>query len=143
MRQIFSFRRLGLRLHFAKVGAGAEDSPGARQFDDAHRGIAGALAQGSAQDGNRGAIERIAFVGTIERYARNAADKAGRDQCAAAHTNSTAIAVASPPPMQRLAIPRRLPRALSACSKVVMMRAPVAPIGCPSAQAPPLTFTFA
>src|SRR5271169_802402 len=143
MRQVFRMGRLGLRSHFAEVGARAEDFSGARQFDNSHRGIAGAFPQGGAQCGNRRAIECIAFVGTIERNARNAADNLGRDRHAAAHTNSTAIAVASPPPMQRLAIPRRLPRALSAYSRVVMMRAPVAPIGCPSAHAPPLTFTFA
>src|SRR5271170_5962970 len=134
--------RLVLGLHFAQVGAGAEDFSCARQLDNAHRRVACTLLQGGTQRGNRRAVECVAFVGTIERYACNAADQRGRDRCAAAHINSTAIAVASPPPMQRLAIPRRLPRALSAYSRVVMMRAPVAPIGCPSAQAPPLMFTF-
>jgi len=45
------------------------------------------------------------------------------------HTISTAIAVASPPPMQSEAMPRFRPRFLSACNSVVVMRAPVAPIG--------------
>lgn len=43
----------------------------------------------------------------------------------------TAIAVASPPPMHRLLAP----------SSVTRMRAPVAPMGCPSEQAPQLALT--
>src|SRR5688572_3980169 len=56
--------------------------------------------------------------------------------------SSTAIAVASPPPMQRLATPRLRPYLRSAPMSVTRMRAPDAPIGCPSAQAPPCTFTL-
>ena len=55
---------------------------------------------------------------------------------------SIAIAVASPPPMQSEATPRLPPRACSAAISVTRMRAPEAPIGWPSAQAPPLTLTF-
>ena len=44
-------------------------------------------------------------------------------------TRSIAIATASPPPMHSEAMPRRPPRAMSACSKVATMRAPVAPTG--------------
>src|SRR6185503_6980069 len=57
-------------------------------------------------------------------------------------TSSIPIAVASPPPMQRLATPRFRPRLRSAPISVTRMRAPEAPIGWPSAQAPPCTFTF-
>ena len=52
-----------------------------------------------------------------------------------------------PPPSPRrrrcraTATPRRSPRARSACTSVTMIRAPEQPIGCPSAQAPPLTFS--
>src|SRR5215470_5901272 len=46
-----------------------------------------------------------------------------------AYTSSSATAVASPPPMQRLAIPRRPPFFRSAPMSVTMMRAPDAPIG--------------
>src|SRR5436190_7402827 len=56
-------------------------------------------------------------------------------------TSSTAIAVASPPPMHRLATPRFRPRLRSAPMSVTRMRAPEAPIGWPRAQAPPWTFT--
>src|ERR1700722_5170611 len=56
---------------------------------------------------------------------------------------STASATASPPPMHNEAIPRFWPRRRRAYSRVVRMRAPVAPMGWPSAQAPPLTFTRA
>jgi len=50
---------------------------------------------------------------------------------------STIIAVASPPPMQIAAQPRRAPRRSIALSRVTRMRAPEAPIGWPSATAPP------
>src|SRR5438552_14261281 len=56
---------------------------------------------------------------------------------------SIAMAVASPPPMHRLAIPRLPPLFLSAPISVTRMRAPEAPIGCPSAQAPPWILTLA
>ena len=51
-------------------------------------------------------------------------------------------AVASPPPMHRLATPRLPPYLRSAPSSVTTMRAPDAPIGWPSAQAPPCTLTL-
>jgi hypothetical protein len=44
-------------------------------------------------------------------------------------TSSTATAVASPPPMHRLAMPRVLPWRWSAAISVVMMRVPLAPMG--------------
>ncbi len=53
-----------------------------------------------------------------------------------------ATAVPSPPPMHSVATPRFWPRAFSACISVTMMRAPLAPIGWPSAQAPPCTLTM-
>src|SRR6266700_954496 len=56
--------------------------------------------------------------------------------------SSIAMAVASPPPMQRLATPRLPPVFLSAPMRVTRMRAPDAPIGWPSAQAPPWTLTL-
>src|SRR6185369_7136957 len=55
------------------------------------------------------------------------------------YRSSIAIAVASPPPMQRLATPRFFPCLRSAPSSVTTIRAPDAPIGWPSAQAPPWT----
>src|SRR5450830_812717 len=55
----------------------------------------------------------------------------------AAYTSSIAIAVASPPPMHRAATPRLPPVFFKAPSRVTMMRAPEAPIGWPSAHAPP------
>src|SRR5437867_11175201 len=58
------------------------------------------------------------------------------------HALSKIIASASPPPMQRLANPRRAPRASIASRIVVRMRAPVAPMGWPKATAPPFTLTF-
>ena len=50
---------------------------------------------------------------------------------------SNAMAVASPPPMQMAAMPRRKSYCSSAESSVTRMRAPDAPMGWPSAQAPP------
>src|ERR1700730_8475075 len=55
---------------------------------------------------------------------------------------STAMAMPIPPPMQSDAIPKRSFLARSAWTSVVRTRAPLAPIGCPSAIAPPCTFTF-
>ena len=57
-------------------------------------------------------------------------------------TRSTAIAVASPPPMQSVATPFFRSWVWRAASKVTRMRAPDAPIGCPRAQAPPWMLTF-
>src|ERR1700693_6176357 len=54
---------------------------------------------------------------------------------------STRTATASPPPMQRLAIPLFLFNAFRAYRRVTRIRAPLAPIGCPSATAPPRTLT--
>ena len=45
------------------------------------------------------------------------------------HSISTAIAVASPPPMHKAATPRFSPRCFSAPNKVTTMRAPDAPMG--------------
>ena len=55
---------------------------------------------------------------------------------------SIATAVASPPPMHSDAKPLFLPYLRSAPSSVTTMRAPLAPIGWPSAQAPPCTLTI-
>src|SRR3546814_4181139 len=52
------------------------------------------------------------------------------------HAISTAIAVASPPPMHREATPRLAPRAFRAFKRVTTRRAPLAPIGWPRAHAP-------
>src|SRR5256886_2648422 len=46
-----------------------------------------------------------------------------------------------PPPPHKAAAPTFAPRRLSSCASVSTRRAPLAPIGCPSATAPPLTFT--
>src|SRR3954471_23520902 len=58
------------------------------------------------------------------------------------HTASTAIAIPIPPPMHSAATPYRFRRAFNAYSSVVSTRAPLAPIGWPSAIAPPLTLIF-
>src|SRR5688572_10844172 len=66
------------------------------------------------------------------------------EQCLklALQASSTASAVASPPPMQRLATPRRTPYLRRAPMSVTTMRAPEAPMGWPSAHAPPCTLTL-
>src|SRR5580765_301027 len=58
------------------------------------------------------------------------------------HAISIAMAVASPPPMHRLATPRLPPVFFSAPMRVTRIRAPEAPIGCPSAHAPPWMLTL-
>ena len=64
----------------------------------------------------------------------------GRSQSSVYHvryTRSTIRATALPPPRHRLAKPRRRPRCSRALNSVTSTRAPLAPIGCPSAMAPP------
>src|ERR1700754_2664672 len=58
------------------------------------------------------------------------------------HTNSMAIAVASPPPIHSAATPLFAPRVVNALRRVTTIRAPLAPIGWPSAQAPPWILIF-
>ncbi len=53
-----------------------------------------------------------------------------------------AEAVASPPPMPSDATPLDSPLFCRAAISVATIRDPDEPMGCPSAQAPPFTFTF-
>src|SRR5437016_4932610 len=55
---------------------------------------------------------------------------------------STIIETALPPPRQRVASPRFAPRSFIAYTRVVKTRAPLQPIGWPSANAPPFTLSF-
>src|SRR5262249_59612185 len=57
------------------------------------------------------------------------------------YPRSTTMAMPCPPPMHSDATPRRASRAAMAWSRVTRTRAPLAPIGCPSAMAPPFTLT--
>ncbi len=57
------------------------------------------------------------------------------------HSRSMIVTFACPPPSHIVCRPKRLPVRSSSCSSVVISFAPVAPSGCPSAIAPPLTFT--
>ena len=57
--------------------------------------------------------------------------------------HSTTTAMPWPPPMHADARPQRLPRRRSSLRSVSVRRAPLAPSGCPSAIAPPFTFSFA
>src|SRR5204863_6003608 len=82
---------------------------------------------------------RAARFGRHDVRRRLEDDFAGHD--AKAYTSPTAIAVASPPPMHRVAMPRFLPSLRSAPISVTTIRAPDAPIGWPSAHAPPCTLT--
>src|SRR5258708_28798256 len=143
MRQVLRCGGLRLRSHLAEIGACTEYISGARQLQHRHLRVTGVMLARRAERADGRAIKRVSFVRTIERSVRDAAGNRDRDRRAAGHMSSTAIAVASPPPMHRLAMPRFLPRAFSAWINVVRMRAPVAPIGCPRAHAPPLTFTLA
>ena len=62
------------------------------------------------------------------------------DWSGSVQASSTQTAIPSPPPMQMAATPRRAPRSRIVWSSVTRMRAPLAPIGWPSAIAPPRTF---
>src|SRR5205085_4964368 len=55
---------------------------------------------------------------------------------------STSTASPWPPPEQIAAQPRPPPRRLSSCTSAPRIRAPLAPIGWPSAMAPPFTLTL-
>src|SRR5437870_7272328 len=55
---------------------------------------------------------------------------------------STIIETALPPPRHRVASPRFAARSFMAYMRLVKTRAPLQPIGCPSATAPPLTLSF-
>src|SRR3954453_18231914 len=57
-------------------------------------------------------------------------------------SRATVRAIPMPPPMHRVARPFLASRFCISCSRVIRTRAPDAPIGWPSAMAPPLTFTF-
>ena len=62
----------------------------------------------------------------------------GVERCAAHdHSASITIAMPMPPPIHSDATPYRALRAFSACTSVVRIRAPLAPIGWPRAMAPP------
>ena len=91
----------------------------------------------------RNDAEHVAAVDSQAAAADEAQlDVADREWCAHyALSRSTSIATALPPPRQRAATPIRPLRRSSACSNVTNTRAPLAPIGWPSAIAPPQTFT--
>jgi hypothetical protein len=55
---------------------------------------------------------------------------------------STTIAIPCPPPKQREATPYFPFRLLNSLMSVYSILAPLAPTGCPSARAPPLTFVL-
>src|SRR5262249_45145966 len=55
--------------------------------------------------------------------------------------SSTAIATASPPPKHKASTPIFPPRRRNALIRVTSVRAPLAPMGWPSATAPPCTLT--
>jgi hypothetical protein len=77
-------------------------------------------------NGRKGYAQQAAIWGQGHR---NAAPR----HFLAGQTSSIASAVASPPPMHRLATPLVLPWRFSAPISVVTMRVPLAPIGWPSA----------
>src|SRR5262249_38855173 len=109
--------------------------------------------EGRAVDDAAGALER-----RLVRQLEHALSPVGRDHAKtvraqkarpveqslqfALQASSSAMAVASPPPMHRLATPRLKPFLRSAPISVTRLRAPAPPIGWPRAHAPPCTFTF-
>src|SRR5690606_4420365 len=88
-------------------------------------------------DGGYGRGQSLAWLRLHGRRGRRGASECKSEP--AYQTSSMATAVASPPPMHRLAMPRALPWRCSAAISVVMMRVPLAPMGWPSAVAPPCT----
>src|SRR5712691_12392670 len=109
------------------------------------RRAAGRLERDSEQERLPGHFASMFRSERIDLVARDVAVRRGKIEIELDrirhHAISMAMAVASPPPMHRLAIPRLPPLFLSAPIRVTRMRAPEAPIGCPSAQAPPWILT--
>ena len=96
--------------------------------------------------GDMGQIaEAVAFLVTqrpARVHARAGGHARGRDLGAlGAQTRWISVPVPSPPPQHIVTSPISLSERSSSCSSVVISRAPVDPSGCPSAIAPPLTFT--
>src|SRR6266850_2158246 len=97
-------------------------------------------------------VSRVPFLSQRkgDERARGGGPEAGADLRHSNHEGhetlnygrSTASATPLPPPRHSVAIPRFRFLCLSAYSSVVSTRAPLAPIGWPSATAPPLTFTL-
>lgn len=58
------------------------------------------------------------------------------------HNLSTHIAIPIPPPIHKAATPRLAPVRFKPYNRVTRILQPDAPIGCPRARAPPLTFTY-
>tara|TARA_B100000795_G_C22360369_1_gene272173 strand:+ start:125 stop:349 length:225 start_codon:yes stop_codon:yes gene_type:complete len=52
------------------------------------------------------------------------------------------MAMPMPPPIHKVANPLRASLLIISCINVTSILVPEAPIGCPKAMAPPLTFTF-
>src|SRR6185312_5691478 len=140
-------RRGQMRVHVPQAGddilaPGVDHACAARHLDVADRGDLAVVDQhGRGCLASRRIDHRAAGDGQRRSVGAGQACKQ-REGCEL-HTSSTASAVASPPPMHSDATPRVLPRAFSACRSVTTMRAPEAPMGWPSAQAPPLTLTLA
>src|SRR5205807_7881322 len=86
------------------------------------------LSTGSSQRGGTSSLQALLRAARVPVYAP---------------LTSTIIASPCPPPEQIAATPRPPPRRRSSWTSVVRMRAPLAPIGCPSAIAPPFTLTLA
>jgi len=66
----------------------------------------------------------------------------GRQAGSLSYYLSNSIAIPMPPLMHKVASPRLAFRRFISCNSVVVMRTPVHPIGCPSAMAPPFTFSL-
>ena len=122
------------------VGAGGPACDG-RASDDPSD--AGAPDGRSSQRSRRRPGSRAPRTRCGSRPSRPPDPRAG--VCAPAHrrqTRSNAIATEPPPPRHSVASPYRPCRRCSSWSSVATIRAPLAPIGWPSAIAPPLTLTL-
>src|SRR6266852_6618205 len=110
------------------------------------RRAAGRLERDSEQKRPPGNLAAVFRRERIDLVARDVAVRRGKIEIELDriryHAISIAMAVASPPPMHRLAMPRLPPVFLSAPIRVTRMRAPEAPIGWPSAHAPPWMLTL-
>src|SRR4029077_17121751 len=110
------------------------------------RRAAGRFERDAEQERPPGPLAAMFRSERIDLFAREITVRRGKIEIeldrARHHASSIAMAVASPPPMHRLAMPRLPPVFLSAPIRVTRVRAPEAPIGWPSAQAPPWILTL-
>ena len=131
------------RPEVAQVDPGAEAAPGAGQHDGADGAVVARSATHAAvQLAEQLLVDGVQPLGTVEPEQRDAVvGVLDGERGHRAHTRSMIVAVPMPPPVHIVTRPVVRSRRSSSSRSVPISMAPVAPIGWPSAIAPPLTLT--